>query len=314
MTDPILPESEPSMTDIIQSLSGKAPLEALSVISSMVNYTQAKFQADIQASEDKTMAIACSGFFLPWERGKYAAGDVRTDNGKPYECMKAHDSTINTDWTIKMCIRDSLGATVEKHTTRWSELNEEIRNTEDVLQTQQAEFDAANASMQDNQKTISDYEMLLEAAMSGSAEKITSALAEIQRGVDTSLEAGSEAALQQAKGVSESLLNVLQMQADGIEGISQSAVDGTTEAMGMAINTISTSGESMKQLLESVGTDGAIKMLMAFQQADMGGNLSAEAQSGMPVSYTHLDVYKRQRRYGATGGVCFLQPGLLRRS
>ena len=101
VTDPILPESEPSMTDIIQSLSGKAPLEALSVISSMVNYTQAKFQADIQASEDKTMAIACSGFFLPWERGKYAAGDVRTDNGKPYECMKAHDSTINTDWTIK---------------------------------------------------------------------------------------------------------------------------------------------------------------------------------------------------------------------
>ena len=208
--------------------------------------------------------------------------------GKKYKALNDTKEKLNAleaEYEVEAgkteTVTNYLGATVEKHTTRWSELNEEIRNTEDVLQTQQAEFDAANASMQDNQKTISDYEMLLEAAMSGSAEKITSALAEIQRGVDTSLEAGSEAALQQAKGVSESLLNVLQMQADGIEGISQSAVDGTTEAMGMAINTISTSGESMKQLLESVGTDGAVKMLMAFQQADMGGNLSAEAQSGM---------------------------------
>lgn len=101
VTDPILPESEPTIADVIQSLSGKAPVEVLAVISSMVNYTQAKFQADIQASEDKTMAIACSGFFPPWERGKYTVGDVRTDAGKPYECIQNHDSTVNTDWTIK---------------------------------------------------------------------------------------------------------------------------------------------------------------------------------------------------------------------
>ena len=54
-------------------------------------------------SQDKTLAIACMAFFEPWRTGTYAAGDIRTDpeTGYPRECMIAHDSTVNTDWTIK---------------------------------------------------------------------------------------------------------------------------------------------------------------------------------------------------------------------
>ena len=54
-------------------------------------------------TEDKTLAIACMAFFEPWKPGAYAIGDIRTDpeTGYPRECITAHDSTVNTDWTIK---------------------------------------------------------------------------------------------------------------------------------------------------------------------------------------------------------------------
>lgn len=54
-------------------------------------------------SEDKTLAIACMAFFYPWTPGTYAVGDIRTDpeTGYPRECILAHDSTVNTDWTIQ---------------------------------------------------------------------------------------------------------------------------------------------------------------------------------------------------------------------
>ena len=55
-------------------------------------------------TEDKTLAIACMAFFEPWGKGSYAVGDVRTDpeTGYPYECILAHDSTVNTDWNISV--------------------------------------------------------------------------------------------------------------------------------------------------------------------------------------------------------------------
>ena len=57
----------------------------------------------LTGTEDKTLAIACMAFFAPWTRGAYAVGDIRTDpeTGYPRECMTAHDSRVNTDWTIK---------------------------------------------------------------------------------------------------------------------------------------------------------------------------------------------------------------------
>lgn len=53
-------------------------------------------------TEDKTLAIACMALFDPWTPGAYGAGDIRTDpeTGYPRECILAHDSTVNTDWTI----------------------------------------------------------------------------------------------------------------------------------------------------------------------------------------------------------------------
>lgn len=53
-----------------------------------------------QNSDDKTLAIATSNYFEKWTLGQYSVGDIRTNNGKPYECILAHDSTVNTDWTI----------------------------------------------------------------------------------------------------------------------------------------------------------------------------------------------------------------------
>ena len=56
----------------------------------------------LAGSEDKTLAIACMAFFEPWTPGAYAAGDIRTnpETGYPRECILAHDSRVNTDWTI----------------------------------------------------------------------------------------------------------------------------------------------------------------------------------------------------------------------
>lgn len=60
--------------------------------------------AKIAESEDKTLGIQCMSFFDVWEAGNYEVGDVRTDpkTGYPYECILAHDSTVNTDWTISV--------------------------------------------------------------------------------------------------------------------------------------------------------------------------------------------------------------------
>ena len=57
----------------------------------------------LSTTEDKTLAIACMAFFEPWTPNQYAVGDIRTDpvTGYPRECMVTHDSTVNTDWTIK---------------------------------------------------------------------------------------------------------------------------------------------------------------------------------------------------------------------
>lgn len=57
----------------------------------------------ITASEDKTLGIQCMALFPVWKPDIYSVGDVRTDpdTGYPYECILAHDSVVNTGWTIK---------------------------------------------------------------------------------------------------------------------------------------------------------------------------------------------------------------------
>lgn len=56
----------------------------------------------VAQNDDKTEGIACMALFEPWTRGAYEVGDIRTSptNGYPYECILAHDSKVNTDWTI----------------------------------------------------------------------------------------------------------------------------------------------------------------------------------------------------------------------
>lgn len=58
----------------------------------------------LESSEDKTLAISCMAFFEAWSKGIYKVGDVRTDSktGYPYECILAHDSTVNTTWDISV--------------------------------------------------------------------------------------------------------------------------------------------------------------------------------------------------------------------
>lgn len=53
-----------------------------------------------EKSEDKTLVIATSNYFEEWKPGVYKIGDIRTKDGVPFESMIAHDSTVNTDWTI----------------------------------------------------------------------------------------------------------------------------------------------------------------------------------------------------------------------
>ena len=56
----------------------------------------------VKENDDKTLGITCMALFDVWTQDNYKVGDVRTDpdNGYPYECIQAHDSTINTDWDI----------------------------------------------------------------------------------------------------------------------------------------------------------------------------------------------------------------------
>lgn len=164
---------------------------------------------------------------------------------------------------------------------RYAEITEELSELNGELEEQQTAFNEVNTAMQDNQKVISDYDKLTEAVMSGSTETINSALAEIQSGLDATLEAGSEAALGQAQTAGDTLLSILSVQEQGLANIEQSVIDSTAESMGIAVNTISTSSENMKKFLESVGSDGAQRLLTAMQEADLAGNLSVEAQSGM---------------------------------
>ena len=55
-----------------------------------------------EKAEDKTLVIATSNYFEEWKPYSYNVGDIRTSNGKPYECIMAHDSTLNSAWDISV--------------------------------------------------------------------------------------------------------------------------------------------------------------------------------------------------------------------
>ena len=73
----------------------------MNALESIIRYVRLQLEEELKSNDDKTKAISCSGLFLPWEPGVYSVGDIRTDEGKPYECISAHDSITNPTWTIK---------------------------------------------------------------------------------------------------------------------------------------------------------------------------------------------------------------------
>lgn len=80
----------------------QAMIRPRTVEEGMLELNRMVLSEKMTASEDKTLAIACMAFFEPWKPGVYAVGDIRTNpaTGYPRECMTAHDSTVNTGWTI----------------------------------------------------------------------------------------------------------------------------------------------------------------------------------------------------------------------
>ena len=196
-----------------------------------------------------------------------------------------YDKLLEKQSAVKE-IEDQIAAVesqvqTEETIQRTRELQDALDGANAELAEQEAAFEAANADMEYNQKKISDYDMLLEAAMSGSTEKINSALAEIQSGINTTVDAGSDAALTQAQSVGDTLLSILDVQKSGIADIEQSTIDSTAESMGIALNTMAGSSENMKALLESIGSEGCERLLTAMKNADLSGNLSQEARDGM---------------------------------
>lgn len=205
---------------------------------------------------------------------------------------------------------DAQGEAIVRNTEKYGELKEKLEKAGSGLEELQADFDAANAAMQDNQKVISDYSSLTEAAMSGNTDTINSALAEIQSGIDTTLEIGSEAAIEQASAMTDKLTSIFSAEKDGAMQLAQQTKDGLTEAMGIALNQVGTGADQIKEILKNAGKDGSAELVAAMAQAKISGTLSTEAQAGMESflkGFSGLDEKTKetwsQAWYGALEGL-----------
>lgn len=205
---------------------------------------------------------------------------------------------------------DAQGEAIVRNTEKYGELKEKLEKAGSGLEELQANFDAANAAMQDNQKVISDYSSLTEAAMSGNTDTINSALAEIQSGIDTTLEIGSEAAIEQASAMTDKLTSIFSAEKDGAMQLTQQTKDGLTEAMGIALNQVGTGADQIKEILKNAGKDGSAELVAAMAQAKISGTLSTEAQAGMESflkGFSGLDEKTKetwsQAWYGALEGL-----------
>ena len=205
---------------------------------------------------------------------------------------------------------DAQGEAIVRNTEKYGELKEKLEKAGSGLEELQANFDAANAAMQDNQKVISDYSSLTEAAMSGNTDTINSALAEIQSGIDTTLEIGSEAAIEQASAMTDKLTSIFSAEKDGAMQLTQQTKDGLTEAMGIALNQVGTGADQIKEVLKNAGEDGSAELVAAMAQAKISGTLSTEAQAGMESflkGFSGLDEKTKetwsQAWYGALEGL-----------
>ena len=68
----------------------KAKLRAMrAAMDSGVTFAAAQGAAEINA---------VTALIRPWKPGTYSVGDVRAEEGVPYKCVQAHDSSANPDW------------------------------------------------------------------------------------------------------------------------------------------------------------------------------------------------------------------------
>lgn len=77
-------------------------MDAMDTMEALVRFARIYLEKHMPESEDKTDAIACAALFKTWTPGKYKVGDIRLNpaTGYPRECILAHDSMENADWTI----------------------------------------------------------------------------------------------------------------------------------------------------------------------------------------------------------------------
>ena len=52
----------------------------------------------LAAAQGAAKINAVAALVRPWKPGAYAVGDVRAEDGAPYKCVQAHDSTANPGW------------------------------------------------------------------------------------------------------------------------------------------------------------------------------------------------------------------------
>ena len=52
----------------------------------------------LAAAQGAAEINAVAALIRPWKPGAYAVGDVRAEDGVPYKCVQAHDSSANPGW------------------------------------------------------------------------------------------------------------------------------------------------------------------------------------------------------------------------
>ena len=268
-------EVEASIQDVIAAKKAEAMLDAMKS-----DYTTA-----MQEQAEKASALATE-----YEK----LNELKTEQNELQEEYDELTESLSKTWN-------------DEDAARLSEVNEELAGINGEIEEQQALFDEANAAMQDNQKIISDYNMLFEAVMSGNTETINNALAEIQSGIDTTLSVGSDAAIEQAETTAGTLASVFAGQRDGLYQLETETVNSLGQTMGLALNQAGNGAEAIKAVLASAGEEGAGDMVAAMAQADLDGTLSAEAKAGFDSfveGFSGLDAATQEKFDDAIQGAC----------
>lgn len=248
-------ELQSSIYDVIAAKKAEAVMDAM----------KSDYADAMQEQAEKAAALADAYEKLNAKKAEQAG--IEADLAKEAENAKV--------------VMTHTGDAVTVYSDKYYELKKQLKSTGGELKVLEADFDAANAAMKDNQKVISDYNMLADAIMSGSTERINSALASIQSGVDTTLKVGSDAAIKQASTTASTLVSILEGEKEGLYELQNETKQSLAESVGIALNQVGTGAEEIKQVLASAGKEGSAQIVAAMAEAKISGTLSEEARAGM---------------------------------